>query len=110
MEERTYEQDTMEIEITDMDNDYAIESVNSEAGIGTIGKVVVGVGLATIGAAIGWGIANKDKIKAKKIEKAIAKAEKAGCIVIRPEVTEEKVEEVCNENEDENEVEVVEEN
>ena len=74
-------------EVTEIrgEDDYNYVSEDSDSGMGIVGKIVIGVGIAAIGAGTAWLVATKDKRKAKKIEKAVKEAEKAGYVVISPE-------------------------
>ena len=70
---------TMVEETTDFDDEYVEESK------GVFKKVVVIGGGALVAGATALAIKNRDKIKAKMEERKIAKLEKKGYVVWRPE-------------------------
>lgn len=73
---------TMVDETTDFDDEYVEESK------GVFKKVVVIGGGALVAGATALAIKNRDKIKAKLEERKIAKLEKKGYVVYRPEEVE----------------------
>ena len=87
------------MELTEVEDNY--EPEEEYEGSGVFKKVAIGVGGAVAAGAVALAVKKRDKIKAKIEEHKIAKLEKKGYVVYRPEEVE-VVEEV-DENEPEEE-------
>lgn len=76
-----------------MNENLTIEEVNTDAipdnsGSGIVGKVIIGLGAAAVVGTIAWLRKNRNKLT----ERQIAKLEKKGYVVHKPESTEGEVE------------------
>ena len=86
------------MELTEVEDNY--EPDEEYEGSGVFKKVAIGVGGALTVGAVALAVKKRDKIKAKIEEHKIAKLEKKGYVVYRPEEVEE-VEEVYEETDEE---------
>lgn len=84
MEELRNENELTMVEepVVDFDDEY-IEESN-----GVFKKVVIGVGVALTAGTVAYAIKKRDTLKAKMEERKIAKLEKKGYVVYRPEEVE----------------------
>ena len=89
------------MELVEVEDNY--EPDEEYEGSGVFKKVAIGVGGALTVGAVALAVKKRDKIKAKIEERKIAKLEKKGYVVYRPEEVEavEAVEEVYEETEEE---------
>lgn len=94
----TTNEEIMENEVTEL-TEYDVPEEESGSGLGTIGKLVI---VAGVGALVGLGIKNKQKIADWRNEKRAKKLEKAGYIVMQPTVEDDFDEDFDSEVEDDN--------
>ena len=83
MEENMMEMTNEVVDVVDTMDEVAETVAESKGGL--VGGILTGVGIVGVGAACVALFKNRDKIKEKKLKKQIAKLEKAGFVVAKPE-------------------------
>lgn len=71
----------VEFETTESNWEYTDIPATSGEGLGPVGKIAIGLGIAAVSGAVGFLVANKDKIKEKRTKKQIEKLRKQGYAV-----------------------------